>query len=80
MIAIDQAKGGRDGLNGKEAGDLLGQVSAVRRALQAEDFPAARAAADDLRARADKATKGMSQDRARAITDAIAAMIRAIPA
>jgi hypothetical protein len=79
VTTIDAAKGGHDGLNGKTAGELLGLVDDVRRALESEDFEAARAAANRLSERWDKSMKGVDKQRAQAITDAIAALIQAIP-
>jgi hypothetical protein len=79
VTTIDTAKGGHDGLNGKTAGELLGLVDDVRRALESEDFGAARTAAGRLSDRWDKSMKGVDKQRAQAITDAIAALIQAIP-
>jgi tRNA A-37 threonylcarbamoyl transferase component Bud32 len=79
VIAIDQAKGGPDGLNGKDAGELLDLAGDVRRLLEDQQFDDARAAAERLSDRADKVTKGVDQERAQHIRDAIAALIEAIP-
>jgi hypothetical protein len=79
VTTINAAKGGHDGLNGKTASELLDRVAEVRRALESEDFEAARRAADRLADQASKATKGLDRDRAQALTDAIAALIGAIP-
>ena len=79
MTAIDQARGGPDGLNGKDAGDLLNLAGDVRRDLEAEQFGDALAAAQHLSDRADKLTKGVNSERARNISDAIDALIEAIP-
>jgi serine/threonine-protein kinase len=78
--AINGAKGGHDGLNGKAAGELLDRVAEIRRALEAEDFDAARKAADRLAEQANKASKGLDKDRAQALADAIAALVDSIPA
>jgi hypothetical protein len=80
VIAIDQAKGGPDGLNGKDAGELLNLAGEVRRHLEDEQFTDARAAAQRLSDRADKALKGVDAERAQRIRDAISALIDAIPA
>jgi len=80
VTTINAAKGGHDGLSGKTAGELLDLAAAVRRALESEDFDAARAAAERLSDRWDKAMKGVDKQRAQAITDAIAGLIEAIPA
>ncbi|HTK45448.1 MAG TPA: serine/threonine-protein kinase [Patescibacteria group bacterium] len=80
VTTINAAKGGRDGLNGKAAGELLDLAGAVRSALESEDMTAARTAAERLSDRADKETKGVDAQRAQAIRDAIAALIEAIPA
>jgi hypothetical protein len=80
VSAINAAKGGHDGLNGKTAGELLDLAGDVRRALENEDMAAARTAADRLADRADKASKGLDKDRAQALSDAIATLIDSIPA
>jgi hypothetical protein len=80
VVAIDGAKGGHDGLNGKSAGELLDAAAEIRRELEAGDFRAARTAAERLADKADKATKGLDAQRAAALRDAIAALIEAIPA
>ena len=80
VTTINAAKGGHDGLNGKTAGELLDLVGEVRTALENEDFTAARTVADRLSDRWDKSMKGVDKQRAQAITDAIAALIEAIPA
>jgi len=80
VTTIDAAKGGHDGLSGKTAGELLDLVGDVRRALEGEDFVAARSAADRLSDRWDKSMKGVDKQRAQAVTDAIAALVEAIPA
>ena len=78
--AINQLRGGRDGLTGKDAGELSDLATAVRRELDSGDMAGARIAAQHLADRADKLTKGMSDDRARILTDAVANLIDAIPA
>jgi serine/threonine-protein kinase len=80
VTAINAAKGGHDGLNGKAAGELLDLVGDVRRALENEDMDAARTAADRLADRANKASKGLDKDRAQALSDAIETLIDAVPA
>ena len=80
VTTIDAARGGHDGLNGKTAGELLDLVGGVRSALESGDFDAARSAAERLSDRWDKSVKGVDKPRAQAITDAIAALIEAIPA
>ena len=80
VTAIDQARGGPDGLNGKDAGDLLNLAGEVRRHLEDEKFDEARAAAQRLADRADKVLKGVDAERAQRIRDAISALIDAIPA
>ena len=80
VTTIDAARGGHDGLNGKTAGELLDLVGGVRSALESGDFDGARTAAERLSDRWDKSVKGVDKPRAQAITDAIAALIEAIPA
>ncbi len=79
-LAINQLRGGSDGLTGKEAHDLTDLAAAVRRDLVGGQMADARAAAQQLADRADKLTKGMADDRARILTDAIANLIEAMPA
>ena len=80
VAAIDAARGGSDGLNGKDAGELLNLANDVRRHLEDEQMADARAAADKLAEHAAKITKGVDDERARRITDAIEVLIDAIPA
>jgi hypothetical protein len=80
VSTINAARGGHDGLNGKAAGELLDLVGDVRAALENEDMAAARTAAERLSERADKSLKGVDKERAKAITDAIEALMEAIPA
>jgi eukaryotic-like serine/threonine-protein kinase len=77
--AINQLRG-HGGLTGKEAGELTGLATAVRRDLEGGQMADARTAAQGLADRADKLTKGMPDDRARILSDAIANLIEAIPA
>jgi hypothetical protein len=78
--AINQLRGGADGLSGKEAHDLTDTAAEVRRDLERGEMADARTAAQRLADKADKLTKGMPDDRARILTDAIANLIEAIPA
>jgi serine/threonine-protein kinase len=80
VIAIDQAKGGPDGMSGKDAGELLNLAGEIRRQLEDEQSRDALAAAQRLSDRADKAMKGVDAERAQRLRDAISALIDAIPA
>ena len=78
--AINQLRGGSDGLSGKEAHDLTDTAAEVRRDLERGEMADARTAAQRLADKADKLTKGMRADRARTLNDAIRNLIEAIPA
>ncbi len=76
--AISAARGGPDGLKGKEANDLSALVAKVRRDVQADDRVAARKDAGALADRVRKATEKLrAEDRAR-LRDASAAVVRAV--
>ncbi len=77
--AIDQARGGRDGLGGNDAGELHDLAADVRVSLRSEDFAAARARAEALLDRARKLTKGIDEDRARILLASIENLLAAIP-
>jgi tRNA A-37 threonylcarbamoyl transferase component Bud32 len=56
--AIDVARGGGDGLRGRDANDLARRLDAVKEALAADDLGAARSAAADLAARIEELGNG----------------------
>jgi hypothetical protein len=81
-VAIAVAKGGRDGLKGKEANDLDNKVNAVERALDEGNLRDAAKQADELVKRVEelvrkRSVSGEEADRllaaAQALRDAIAA-------
>jgi len=55
--AIDGARGGNDGLRGRDANDLAGRLDAVKEALAASDVAAARDAAASLEGRIGELAK-----------------------
>jgi serine/threonine-protein kinase len=77
--AIEQARGGRDGLKGGDANELDALAADVGRALDASDFEAARSATDRLEARAEKASKELDKARRDALLGAIDAIQTALP-
>jgi serine/threonine-protein kinase len=79
LVAIEGARGGRDGLKGGDANELVSLANDVGRALDAADFDAARNATDRLADRAEKASKELDKARREALTNAIDALRAAIP-
>ena len=69
--AIEAARGGKDGLSGKDANELAQLASSVRTALGRGDLGAATAAAQALADRADKLTKGLDKRRRESLMAAI---------
>ena len=76
--AIGAARGGPDGLKGKEANDLETRTAAVRRALENGDRAAAREEARKLDRRIDDVVKGLSDDRAARLRAASADLLRSL--
>ena len=79
LAAIEQARGGKDGLKGNDANELVSLADDVGRALDAADFEAALGAADRLADRAEKASKELDKARREALQDAIEVLRAAIP-
>jgi serine/threonine-protein kinase len=79
LVAIERARGGRDGLKGGDANELVSLASDVKEALDAADFDAARSATDRLADRAEKVSKDLDETRREALTNAIDALKAAIP-
>ena len=71
--AISSAKGGPDGLKGKDANDLQARLADVRRALDAGD----RRAALDAARKLDKRIHDLGKDSG-SLRDASAALVRAV--
>jgi hypothetical protein len=71
--AIGAAKGGPDGLKGKEANDLEKRAAEVRRALEAGD----RAGALDAARKLDQRIRDLGKDGA-TLRDESAALVRAL--
>jgi serine/threonine-protein kinase len=79
LAAIEQARGGKDGLKGGDANELDALAADVGRALDASDFEAARSATDRLAERAEKASKELDKARRDALLGAIDALQAALP-
>jgi hypothetical protein len=79
LVAIEQARGGKDGLKGGDANELVSLANEVGRALDAADFEAARSATDRLADRAEKASKEVDKARRETLANAIDALRAAIP-
>jgi serine/threonine-protein kinase len=79
VAAIDQARGGRDGLRGGDANDLQALAEDVRQALAAGDVGAARIAAERLEELASDVTDELDEGRREALEAAIDALLEAIP-
>lgn len=79
VAAIDAARGGDDGLKGKDAKDLQDRAGAARTALRRHDYAAARAAARDLANRIDR-LDGIDGDIHDRLRQAATELVDAIPA
>jgi eukaryotic-like serine/threonine-protein kinase len=73
--AIDAARGGRDGLKGKEANELDSRLGAVRTALDRGDRDAALRAARDLQRKTGDVTKRMDSATADPLRTAAASLV-----
>jgi hypothetical protein len=80
ISAVQAAQGGRGGLNGRDASELIGLATTVRDALLSHDYDRARSTANTLADRADKLGKDLDEPRRTALQNSIAALIAAIPA
>ena len=76
--AIEAARGGRDGLKGKEANELADRAGRVRVALADGDRERALDAARDLARRIDDLPKGLSDEAAARLRSAAAALVDAL--
>ena len=76
--AISAARGGPDGLKGKEANDLETRAAEVRRALASGDRAAALDAARKLDKRVADVTKDLSRDQAARLRTASQNLVRAL--
>ena len=77
LTAIDNARGGKDGLNGGEANDLDDLALRIGSQLRAGDYDGARATAHDLQERVRKLH--LDKKRSEAILSAIEDLIAVIP-
>lgn len=73
--AIEAARGGKDGLNGRDANELEQLAASVRAAVQRGDLGAARTAASTLADRARALTAGLDADRRQPMLAAIDALV-----
>jgi hypothetical protein len=78
--AIEAARGGKDGLNGKDANELVQLAASVRTALNKGDLGAATKAAQKLSDRADSLAKGLDKGRRDPLLAAIGELLRALSA
>ena len=78
--AIDVARGGGDGLRGRDANDLARRLDAVKDALAANDLAAARSAAEDLAARIEELGNGkrLAEAKRDRLTTAATALVDAL--
>jgi eukaryotic-like serine/threonine-protein kinase len=79
ITAINQARGGPDGLSGRDTRELFDLTDKVRSHLQAGDYNEAAADAKRLLDKAEKVTKGLDDQRAQALLDTIESLQAAIP-
>jgi hypothetical protein len=76
--AIEAARGGKDGLSGKDANELAQLSTSVRNALHRGDVGAAASAAKTLSDRADEVAKGLDKHRRDALLSAIDDLVSAV--
>ncbi len=76
--AISAARGGRDGLKGKEANELASRVAVVRRDLDSGDRPKALRDARELDRRVRDRVEGLDDEAAHRLTAASAALVTAL--
>jgi hypothetical protein len=79
LVAIEQARGGKDGLKGGDANELVSLANDVGRALDAGDLAAAHSATDRLADRVEKVSKDLDKRRRAALLAAIEELRAAIP-
>ncbi|TAK01892.1 MAG: serine/threonine protein kinase [Chloroflexota bacterium] len=77
--AIERARGGRDGLKGNDANDLVALADDVGQALEAADYAAARSATEELAERVGKVADELDEARREALQGAVEALQAAIP-
>jgi serine/threonine-protein kinase len=77
--AIERARGGKDGLTGAEANELVALADEVGRALDEGDLAAASSTADRLADRAEKVGDELDKRRREALLGAIETLQEAIP-
>jgi len=76
--AIEAARGGKDGLNGRDANELGQLAGSVQTAVQRNDLGAATTAASTLADRARALSGGLEADRRQPLLDAVAALGKAL--
>jgi eukaryotic-like serine/threonine-protein kinase len=77
LVAIDQARGGKDGLKGGEANDLVDMAQEIGRRLRDGDYAGARQRATALEERVRKLH--VDKKRSQALTAAVDDLLAAIP-
>jgi eukaryotic-like serine/threonine-protein kinase len=77
-VAVEAARGGKDGLNGKDANELAQLAASVRTAVQRGDLGAARTTASALADRARELSAGLDADRRQPLLDAVDALVKAL--
>jgi len=77
--AIEAARGGKDGLTGRDANELAQLAASVRAAVDRADMAAAAAAARTLADRGREVTKGLDKPRRDALLAAIDGLTEALP-
>jgi len=78
--AIEAARGGKDGLTGRDANELAQLATSVRTALERGDLGAATAAAHTLSDRARNLATGLDQARRDSLLAAVDGLLAALPA
>ncbi len=79
VASIEAARGGKDGLSGRDANDLLGAATAIRQALDRADFGSARTGADQLARKVDAVAGSLDAQHASGLRSSVAALQAAIP-
>jgi serine/threonine-protein kinase len=77
--AIEQARGGRDGLKGADANELADLADDIGRALEAGDYESAHSATEKLAERVDKVGDELDKASRDALVRAVDALLTAIP-
>jgi len=76
--AVEAARGGKDGLNGRDANELTQLAASARMAVQRNDLGAARTAASTLADRARVLSEGLDAEGRQPLLDAVDALVKAL--